>query len=78
MFVFIPGSISPGRFGPAGTSPSGGSISPVTYIHKYLFFFFSIFLIEFYWFRFQSIYSSVNTGSNKKNMLSKGDLVKDN
>ena len=32
MFVFIPGSIPPVKFGPGGTDPPDGSISPVTYI----------------------------------------------
>ena len=34
MFVFIPGSIPPVRFGPVGTDPPDGSISPVTYINE--------------------------------------------
>ena len=33
MFVFIPGSIPPVRFGPAGTDPAEISIPAVTYIH---------------------------------------------
>ena len=33
MFVFIPGSISPVRFGPAGTDPAEISIPAVTYIY---------------------------------------------
>ena len=32
MFVFIPGSIRPVRFGPAGTDPAEISILAVTYI----------------------------------------------
>ena len=32
MFVFIPGSIPPVRFGPAGTDPAEISIPAVTYI----------------------------------------------
>ena len=31
MFVFVPGSISPLRFGPVITDPPDGSISPVPY-----------------------------------------------
>ena len=37
MFVFIPGTIQPVRFGPAGTVPSKIPFRPVTYINKYLF-----------------------------------------
>ena len=33
MFVFIPGSIPPVRFGPGGTDPAEISIPAVTYIH---------------------------------------------
>ena len=36
MFVFIPGPISPVRFGSVGTDPPDGSISPVTYIYTYV------------------------------------------
>ena len=32
MFVFIPGSIPPARFGPAGTDPADIFIPAVTYI----------------------------------------------
>ena len=32
-YIFIPGSIPPVRFGPVGTDPPDGSISPVTYVH---------------------------------------------
>ena len=35
MFVFIPGSIPPVRFGPAGTDPAEISIPAVTYIDFY-------------------------------------------
>ena len=34
MFVFIPGSIPPVRFGPAGTDPAEISIPAVTYIRS--------------------------------------------
>ena len=34
MFVSIPGSIPPVRFGPAGTDPAEISIPAVTYIKK--------------------------------------------
>ena len=34
MFVFIPGSIPPLRFGPAGTDPAEISIPAVTYIQN--------------------------------------------
>ena len=33
MFVFIPGSIPPVRFGPGGTDPAEISIPAVTYIY---------------------------------------------
>ena len=34
MFVFIPGSIPPVKFGPGGTDPAEISIPAVTYIYK--------------------------------------------
>ena len=34
MFVFMPGSIPPVRFGPVESDPPDGSISSVTYIKR--------------------------------------------
>ena len=39
MFVFIPGSIPPVRFGPGGTDPAEITIPAVTYIFLTLKFF---------------------------------------